>query len=82
MINIKTSKLAAIYVSEEFKQQVSITHQIETCQKFLSENHLIFSRDLFLEKRGNGPINQLDRARAKAIFHYFDEKCENKLPEV
>ena len=46
----KSSQLAAIYVSQEAKQEVSILKQIEACQKFLNSQGLKFSGDLFLAK--------------------------------
>ena len=60
----KNDQLAAIYVSESAKQQVSIAKQIEACQKFLSGQGLLFSGDLFIQKEGTEYIDELIRARA------------------
>ena len=60
----KSSQLAAIYVSQEAKQQVSFFKQVETCQNFLRENGFKFSGDLFVKKEGNDHIDELVRARA------------------
>jgi hypothetical protein len=54
---------AAIHVSEEYKPQANIAHQVETCRKFLCSQGLIFSGDLFLEKKGSKSINKLVQAR-------------------
>ena len=79
----KSSQLAAIYVSQEAKQEVSISRQVEACQKFLSEKGFKFSGDLFLEKEGTDHIDELVRARALSQrFDYLASYilCPSKSP--
>ena len=61
----KNNQFAAIYVSQSAKEEVSIAKQIEACQKFLDNQGLLFSGDLFLEKDGTD-ITELLRARARS----------------
>lgn len=60
----ENNQLAAIYVSQAAKLQVSIAKQIEACQKFLTERGLLFSGDIFIQKEGTEYIDELIRARA------------------
>ena len=79
----KSSQLAAIYVSQAAKQEVSISKQVEACQKFLNEKGFIFSGDLFLEKEGTDHIDELVRARARSQrFDYLASYllCPSKSP--
>jgi hypothetical protein len=79
----KNVQLAAIYVSQEAKQEVSISKQVDACQKFLSEKGFIFSGDLFLKKEGVDHIDELVRARARSRrFDYLASYllCPSKSP--
>ena len=79
----KNAQLAAIYVSQEAKQEVSISRQVEACQNFLTEKGLKFSGDLFLKKEGNDHIDELIRARARSRrFDYLASYllCPSKSP--
>ena len=72
-----------IYVSQIAKETVSISRQVEACQKLLSEKGFIFSGDLFLEKEGNDHIEELVRARARSQrFDYLVSYllCPGKSP--
>ena len=60
----KNNQLAAIYVSQSAKREVSVAKQIVSCQKFLSDKDMQFSGDLFMEKEGMDYIVELIRARA------------------
>ncbi len=79
----KNAQFAAIYVSQEAKQEVSISKQVEACQNFLSEKGFIFSGDLFLKKEGTDHIDELVRARARSQrFDYLASYllCPSKSP--
>jgi len=61
---------AAIHVSEEYKPQASIAHQVEACRKFLRSRDLTFSGDLFVEKKGSKSLNK--RVQARFLSQRFD----------
>ena len=61
----KNVQFPAIYVSQRAKKEVSISRQVEACQKFLCEKGFVFSGDLFLQKDGTD-ITELLRARARS----------------
>jgi hypothetical protein len=68
----KSSQLAAIYVSQEAKQEVSILKQIEACQKFLNSKGLKFSGDLFLAKDESEFTDDLISSCVRSHrFHYL-----------
>lgn len=83
ILNNGSPSRAAIYVSQIAKETVSISRQVEACQKLLSEKGFIFSGDLFLEKEGNDHIEELVRARARSQrFDYLVSYllCPGKSP--
>lgn len=72
MILQKNAQLAAIYVSQEAKQEVSILKQIEACQKFLNSHELKFSGDLFLAKDESEFTDDLIAGCVRSHrFHYL-----------
>ena len=82
-LNNGSPSKAAIYVSQIAKETVSISRQVDACQKFLSEKGFIFSGDLFLKKEGTEHIDELVRARARSQrFDYLATYllCPSKLP--
>ena len=63
-VNNTEFKFAAIYVSEDYKKEASISKQVHACESFLKSQGLIFSGDMFLKKEGTEYIDKLSRARA------------------
>lgn len=59
-----SNQLAAIYIFDKSKQNVTISQQIDAIKRFLDNAGMTFSGDLFIERADTGYINCLARSRA------------------